>query len=108
MTEDSTTPTAELPTYGSKPTRPGMYLGLFHGRDKPREAMNDWGFNGPLIGPLEMGAHHVHLHDLHFISIGARCAPLLRHGLQRAVSRTTWRSADVRRKVLWRLDGVLC
>lgn len=33
MTEDSTIPTTELPIYGSKPTRPGMYLGLFHGRD---------------------------------------------------------------------------
>ena len=53
MTEASTTLTTDLPIYGSRPTRPGMYLGLLHGRDKPREAMNDWGFNGPLIGPLE-------------------------------------------------------
>ena len=48
MTEDSTIPTTELPTYGSKPTRPGMYLGLFHGRSRPREAMNDWGFKATL------------------------------------------------------------
>jgi hypothetical protein len=53
MTEDSTTFTTELPIYGSKPTRPGMYLGLFHGRDEPKQTMEDWGFNGPLIGPLE-------------------------------------------------------
>lgn len=53
MTDDSATLVTEFPTYGSKPTRPGMYLGLFHGRYKPNEAMNDWGFNGPLIGPLE-------------------------------------------------------
>jgi hypothetical protein len=44
MTEDSTTLTTELPMYGCKPTRPGMYLGLFHGRDKPREAMERLGF----------------------------------------------------------------
>ena len=43
----------DLPLYGSKPTRPGMYLGLFHGRDEAKEAMVDWGFNGPMIGPLQ-------------------------------------------------------
>jgi len=42
------------PTYiEDKPTRPGMYLGLFHGRDYPREELEDWGFNGPLIGPCK-------------------------------------------------------
>jgi hypothetical protein len=34
-----------------------MYLGLFHGRDSPREAMNSWGFDGPALGPLK----HVHI-----------------------------------------------
>ncbi len=53
MTENSSTLTTELPIYGSKPTRPGMYLGLFHGRDKPKQVMDEWGFNGPMIGPLE-------------------------------------------------------
>lgn len=43
----------ELPTYGEKPVRPGMYLGLLHGRDDPEQQMNDWGFNGPMIGPLQ-------------------------------------------------------
>ena len=41
-----------LPQYGSKPKKPGLYLGLFHGRHLPSEQMNDWGFNGPTIGPL--------------------------------------------------------
>lgn len=41
-----------LPEYGSKPRKPGLYLGLFHGRDDPKERMDDWGFNGPAIGPL--------------------------------------------------------
>lgn len=41
-----------LPEYGNKPKKPGLYLGLFHGRDDPRARMDDWGFNGPSIGPL--------------------------------------------------------
>lgn len=45
--------TKPLPIYGEKPERPGLYLGLFHGRDDPREEMNDWGFPGPMIGPLK-------------------------------------------------------
>ena len=43
----------KLPSYGEKPPRPGMYLGLLHGRDHPQQQMNDWGFNGPMIGPLK-------------------------------------------------------
>ena len=45
-------PAFTLPTYGEKPAKPGMYLGLFHGRENPRQKMDDWGFNGPMIGPL--------------------------------------------------------
>ena len=30
----------------------GMYLALFHGRDTKKEDMDDWGYDGPLIGPL--------------------------------------------------------
>jgi hypothetical protein len=48
-----TTPHEMLPTYGEEPDRPGMYLGLLHGRDHPQQQMNDWGFNGPMIGPLQ-------------------------------------------------------
>jgi hypothetical protein len=48
-----TTSQDKLPTYGEKPTRPGMYLGLLHGRDHTHQQMNDWGFNGPMIGPLQ-------------------------------------------------------
>jgi hypothetical protein len=53
MAKDTAALTTELPIYGDRPTRPGLYLGLFHGRDEPRQTMKDWGFNGPLIGPLE-------------------------------------------------------
>ena len=42
-----------VPSYGSKPRKPGLYLGLFHGRHPPDQQMDDWGFNGPTIGPLK-------------------------------------------------------
>jgi hypothetical protein len=54
MSTQSTTetPLSDLPAYGSKPKSPGLYLGLFHGRDNPGEKMEAWGFTGPMIGPL--------------------------------------------------------
>ena len=30
-----------------------VYLELFHGRDDPEQDMDDWGFQGPAIGPLD-------------------------------------------------------
>jgi hypothetical protein len=30
-----------------------LYLKLFHGRTDPTEQMNDWGSNGPILGPYE-------------------------------------------------------
>jgi hypothetical protein len=44
---------ASNPQYGRKPQKPGLYLGLFHGRRSPHERMDDWGFDGPTIGPLK-------------------------------------------------------
>jgi hypothetical protein len=35
-----------------KPPQPGMYLGVFHGRKTDAEALQDWGANGPIIGPI--------------------------------------------------------
>lgn len=29
------------------------YLELFHGRKDPNQDMDGWGFNGPIIGPIE-------------------------------------------------------
>ena len=47
----------KYPIYGDddKKLKPGLYLGLFHGfKDaKARVAADDWGANGPLIGPLK-------------------------------------------------------
>jgi hypothetical protein len=31
----------------------GIYIGLFHGRSTEDEELEDWGFNGPVIGPLK-------------------------------------------------------
>lgn len=30
-----------------------VYLKLFHGRTDPEEQLDDWGSNGPTLGPLE-------------------------------------------------------
>jgi len=47
---------------------PGLYLGLFHGRDDPDADMDDWGFDGPVIGPLDY-VHTTYAADmkLHFV-----------------------------------------
>ena len=42
----------EIPTYGERPQEPGLYLAMLHGRGSPDEQMSDWGYSGPLIGPL--------------------------------------------------------
>lgn len=38
----------------AKPAVPGLYLHLFHGRNSPEQDMEDWGFDGPFIGPLQL------------------------------------------------------
>lgn len=43
---------AQREAYGTRPQRPGLYLGLMHGRTQPRQRMDNWGFDGPAIGPL--------------------------------------------------------
>lgn len=35
-----------------KKLRKGLYLSLFHGRLDPKAELQDWGHNGPMIGPL--------------------------------------------------------
>ena len=30
-----------------------VYIKLLHGRDDPNQDMEDWGFNGPVLGPFE-------------------------------------------------------
>lgn len=33
-------------------TSPALYLHPWHGRNAPDEQLHDWGFDGPMIGPL--------------------------------------------------------
>lgn len=42
-----------------------IYLRLFHGRDAASEKLDDWGFNGPVIGPLKY-CHVTYMSDVKF------------------------------------------
>lgn len=42
----------QIPKYGERPSKPGLYLALLHGREFPRQQMNGWGADGPVIGPI--------------------------------------------------------
>lgn len=44
---------------------PGLYLGLFHGREVPDKDLDDWGSNGPIIGPL-LYVHTTYAHKVTF------------------------------------------
>lgn len=50
-------------THDLKPTEPGMYLKLLHGRAVANEEMEDGGSNGPWIGPLKW-FHCTYLTDI--------------------------------------------
>lgn len=49
-----------------KPVKSGMYLRMTHGRDHPDDELHDWGFDGPLIGPLNW----VHVTYFSTVNIG--------------------------------------
>lgn len=34
-------------------TKTGVYLHLFHGRSEPDQSLDDWGEDGPILGPFE-------------------------------------------------------
>ena len=42
-----------------------LYLELYHGRDNVDDDLDDWGFDGPVIGPLE----HITFTYMHVIRI---------------------------------------
>jgi hypothetical protein len=49
-------PSLLIPT--GTPLVPGkMYLRLYHGRTDPAQQMEDWGFVGPVFGPLSCYVH---------------------------------------------------
>jgi hypothetical protein len=62
MTPEHPTPRKRFKC-GERPDRPGMYLALFHGREGRREQMHEFGFAGPLLGPLRY-CHTTYLSDI--------------------------------------------
>ena len=59
----------KLPIYGKDEDKlkPGLYLALFHGfkNAKEREETDDWGEDGPIIGPLKW-CHTTYAHHIKF------------------------------------------
>lgn len=45
-----------------------IYLQLLHGRNDPAEQLDDWGFDGPLLGPFEW-VHTTYNVHMNFASI---------------------------------------
>ena len=60
---------------GERPDKPGMYLALFHGRESKREVMHQFGFAGPLLGPLHY-CHTTYLSDIKILFEDAEDAQL--------------------------------
>jgi hypothetical protein len=59
------------PAYFDVKPEPGkMYLKPLHGRDYPDQQLNDWGFDGPWIGPLE-AVHDTYRTDTAFYFLDA-------------------------------------
>ena len=47
-----------------------LYISLFHGRTSPDEKIGDWGFDGPVIGPVAVSWTYgsVRVHDTLYTS----------------------------------------
>lgn len=52
----------------------GLYIGLFHGRSAADTDMDDWGFDGPVIGPLDY-VHTTYAAEVKLHFADARRAP---------------------------------
>jgi hypothetical protein len=49
-----------------------MYIHFYHGRNTPDEDLDDWGFDGPVVGPLRVSWTYdwikfFHKNDLHHL-----------------------------------------
>ena len=62
------------------PEMPGMYLKLLHGRQSADEEMNDWGADGPWIGPLKW-FHCTYLSDIGLGFAGGEELTALSHSI---------------------------
>lgn len=56
-------------TDSMKDLKPGLYLGLFHGRKSSDEELDGWGENGPVIGPLQY-VHTTYVSHIRFCPVG--------------------------------------
>ena len=64
----------------------GTYLSLFHGRNYPEEKLEDWGFQGPLVGGIEsMHITYFTTFRITFVSTTAQ---------QKAILLTGWEAWD--------------
>jgi hypothetical protein len=44
---------AGIHAYNDTVKVPGLYIAFFHGRNHPNSPMDDWGYDGPMIGPVQ-------------------------------------------------------
>lgn len=51
-------------------TKTGVYLHLFHGREEPDQSLEDWGEQGPVLGPFEF-AHVTYGEEINLDDEGA-------------------------------------
>jgi hypothetical protein len=77
-----------LPRYNDALTdlAPGLYLGLFHGRDTIDDIRDDLGFDGPVIGPLQF-VHTTYAAEVKLRFVESHATPRYFPG--------TWLVADV-------------
>lgn len=57
------TPPKVKPPEPPTPLAKGVYIHLFHGRKDPNQDMDDWGHNGPVLGPFDF-AHSTYGCDI--------------------------------------------
>lgn len=50
-------------THTEMPTEPGMYLRLSHGRESIDAELEDWGYDGPWVGPIDW-FHCTYMYDI--------------------------------------------
>ena len=78
------------------PPAQALFLRLYHGRRAPSEQLDDWGSEGPIIGPLAY-VHTTYMSDVKFAA-----APTVMDRFFPAVM------ADWRARGLSNVDGLLC
>ena len=55
-----------------------LYIRLFHGRTDPDQDMDDWGFDGPVLGPYQF-AHTTYTCHVKLGRLDGNCDELLIH-----------------------------